>query len=290
MKVLNKILFSIIIIIASISCNKEDNNDLQQDNKRIYSIQANYPNGDDYNETFYEYDKNGRIVKRRNIRKSDNIDYITTDVFKYDTPFKIIVEHMEKSTILSKPANIYEYELNDKKLITHCTIDGKKIISCHYDDNNKIFQMCIGEFEYSEYDGSLVQNCDFLIRYEWDHNLLIKKYFTDFSSHQGSDLYLYTYNYTTYKDKSEGLIQSFGLDEVLFHQGYFGKKPKNLIDTEDYDYYDSYGLTLPPYSDLHKSYKYEYNFDENKYIINYYGSYHADLWDNNINTYSITYE
>lgn len=223
--------------------------------------------------TIYEYDSDGRIISatgsgyKRIYNYSENQITCTSsygsgssaDITTYMLTDGRITKKIEKAS--SSYSGSYNSSGNDR--ITNYTYDGGQLISveCTY----------VSSYSYSSSSSSTTQR--YKTTYIWrDGNVYQMTYEYNYNSESRStsDSYYSSNNSTyssqsktvttyTYSDKSAQVPIIYVDDEVLYFQGYFGKKISNLASKEQS--IETYSSTGGSVSTTTSSREYVYSFN-----------------------------
>lgn len=220
--------------------------------------------------TIYEYDSDGRIISatgsgyKRIYNYSENQITCTSsygsgssaDITTYMLTDGRITKKIEKAS--SSYSGSYNSSGNDR--ITNYTYDGGQLISeaCTY----------VSSYSYSSSSSSTTTR--YKTTYSWRDGNVYQATYEYNSESSTSDSYYSSNNSTssrktvttfTYSDKSAQVPIMYVDDEVLYFQGYFGKKISNLVSKEQSVETSSYSGGSVSTKTSSREYVYSFNSD-----------------------------
>lgn len=227
-------LLAACVAMVFVSCSKDDDATVNPDGKKLVSkiSSKDADNELTYNETTFQYDKNGTIEKivEKGREVDNSYDDEWTDTYVFTRSGNKITAKCDYTYTDNKKgktetdSDITEYTLNDKGYISQYEWvddedDERSVYKYSYNDEGQLI-----ERTEEEYRGTSFR--EYTYEYGWSNGNLISK-------RQSGSSYAENYTYTNEENKANidfGVFYwEIGVDDYLELFGYLGKTNKNCL-------------------------------------------------------------
>lgn len=245
-------LIAIIMCVNFVSCSSENNEEPETEKKGIFvagkNIKEIRSNG--YYHSF-NYDEQGRVIKYNEDSETYTYTYNNKEIVKKAKYDDVTFTYTLENNLIS-----------ECKKIEHRSYGTDTLTTKYFYTNNTISRIEVKQRDnYSNVTNPAFYQ-DYVYYYTWNEgNISTRKYIAKLNA----DSYTCNMHYTTvpcYFTLGQfcGLPDATNVDIFLLWEGYYGKKPKNIVKFEEKTYNDGYTDVI----------NHEYEFDKDGFVTSGY--------------------
>ncbi len=249
-------LLAVLMCVNFASCSSDDNDEPIREKKGTFVVGKNLIEVRDNNWCYgFNYDEQGRVIKYSEDSETYTYTYSNKEVVKKAKNKDVTFTYTLDNNVIS-----------ELKRIQHYSYGTDTITAKYFYTNNAISRIEVKQRNNFSNVTNPALYQDKFYYYTWsDENISIRKLITN-SQYDSYTCYMH---YTTTPchftlGQFCGFPDATYVDIYLLWEGYYGKKPKNVVKFEEKIHYDNYKEVI----------NHEYEFDKDDYITR--GSYETN--------------